>query len=152
MDGYYFPPRQNKVLWEMSEWICKKCSQYYKWLQAPHILSWWTVLKHATSPIYPSTYLSMLPKLALEVMDLVHGSLFFGNSNCQTLSICYPGSIWIEKIKLLGASNLLTDWHCASYLNIEYHYMLTWSLSVDSICPSIVPQKHYMWKYYSLSI
>jgi hypothetical protein len=52
---------------------------------------------------------------------------FFGNFNCQTLSICYPGSIWIEKIKLLGASNLLTDWHCSSYLNIEYHHMLTWS-------------------------
>jgi hypothetical protein len=24
MDGYYFPPKQNKLLWEMSEWIHKK--------------------------------------------------------------------------------------------------------------------------------
>jgi hypothetical protein len=47
-----------------------------------------------------SLYLSMLPKLALKVTDLVHGS-FFGNSNCQTLSICYPGSM--EKINFLGA-------------------------------------------------
>jgi hypothetical protein len=64
-----------------------------KQLQTPLICAWWTVLKHATSPIYISTYLSMLPKLALEVTDLIHGSLLFGNSNCQMLCICYAGSI-----------------------------------------------------------
>jgi hypothetical protein len=33
------------------------------------------------------------PKLAFEVMDLIHGSPVLGDSNCQTLSICYPGSV-----------------------------------------------------------
>jgi hypothetical protein len=44
----------------------------------------------------------MLPILALKVMELVHGSPLLGDSNRQTFSIYYPGSI--EKIKkLLGA-------------------------------------------------
>jgi hypothetical protein len=57
-----------------------------------------------------SLHLSMLPKLALEVTDLVNSKWwfsFFGDSNRPTLSICYPG--WIENIKLLGAMTYLQD-------------------------------------------
>jgi hypothetical protein len=46
----------NPFQW-MDTMNMQKWSQYYKQCQAPHILSWWTVLKHATSSTYLFTYL-----------------------------------------------------------------------------------------------
>jgi hypothetical protein len=118
MDGYYFPPRQNKLLWEMSEQIRKKWSQYYKRPQMSHVLSWWTVLKacnksHLPIFLHLSTYLCYPNLHLLEVMDLIHGSPLLGNSNHQTLSICYSGSI--EKIKLLGVLYWLPEKKLANH-------------------------------------
>jgi hypothetical protein len=60
----------------------------------------------ACNKFHLSLHLSMLPKLALEVTDLVHGSHCFGDSNRQTLSICNWGS---RKDKTFIRSDLLTD-------------------------------------------
>jgi hypothetical protein len=59
---YYFPlakkAKQSNFFEKRAEWVkMQKWSQYYKQCEAPHILSWWTVLKHATSSTYLFTYL-----------------------------------------------------------------------------------------------
>ncbi len=68
--------KTRKLLWESSEQVHKKWSQYYKQPQISHFLSWWTVLKacnksHLATYFSPFIYLSMLPKLALEVSYMV---------------------------------------------------------------------------------
>jgi hypothetical protein len=85
MDGYYEYAKVESILQAMP-------STTYSLLMNS---------SKACNKFHLSLHLSMLPKLALEVTDLVHGSHFFGDSNRQTLSICYAGSL--EKIKLLGA-------------------------------------------------
>jgi hypothetical protein len=58
----------------------------------------------ATSPI-SFLYLCSRPKLVhlciLEVMDLIHGSIFFLVIPTARCSICYPGSSY-RKLKLLA--------------------------------------------------
>jgi hypothetical protein len=56
--------------------------------------------------------LSMFPKLVhlciLEVMDLIHGSIFFLVIPTARCSICYPGSSY-RKLKLLAVIYWLTE-------------------------------------------
>lgn len=41
---------------------------------------------------------------------------------------------------------------CVWNLTAKIRPLFSLSLSVDFVCPSIVPQKHYAWYYYSLSV
>jgi hypothetical protein len=110
---YYFPlakkaKQAKQLLWETSR--VSENAKVESILQAMRSTTYSLLMNSskACNKFHLSLHLSMLPKLALEVTDLVHGSHFFGDSNRQTLSICYAGSL--EKIKLLGAIYWLTYW------------------------------------------
>jgi hypothetical protein len=116
MDGHYLPPRLNKLLWEMSEWICNIWSQYYK---RPQILLMCSLLMNSSTKsmhqipmhlpilLHLSTYLCLPNLHSRSWLSYMLLPYLFGNSNHKMLSICYPGSI--KKIKHLGPLYWLTS-------------------------------------------
>jgi hypothetical protein len=96
----YSPLCAANVPWSFGSLLF--CSFSLRWLPEPCILPWCAFLDaFCTLSIYPFMFLSICQHL-FQVTDLTtRGCSFFGDSNCLTLFICYPGSI--EKLTLLGA-------------------------------------------------